>query len=142
MNYLRIALAAVGGFVAYFVVGGLMFAVLPLKNEFLKYPAVYRDQQGQINHMAAGMAWMFVSILALTLIYALLYRGGSGAIEGLRFGVLIGIFAVGACVVHNYANLNIGLRLTVQSAVAYLVEWTVSGLVIGLIYRPSVLPRA
>jgi len=44
MNFTRIALAALGAFVAYFVLGGLSFAVLPwLKNEFLKYPAVYRS---------------------------------------------------------------------------------------------------
>ena len=34
MNYARIALAGLGGFVVYFVLGGLMFAVLPmLKSE-------------------------------------------------------------------------------------------------------------
>jgi hypothetical protein len=137
MNYTRIALEAAGGFVAYFLLGGLMFALLPLKAEFLKYPAVYRNQQGQMSHMPVGMAWMFVSMLAMATIYATLCRGGSGLVEGLRFGALIGIFAVGAFVVHNYVNLNIGLRLTVQSAIAYFVEWTVSGLVIGMIYRPA-----
>jgi hypothetical protein len=142
MNYTRIALAAIGGFVAYFVVGGLMFVLLPLKSEFLKYPAVYRDQNGQLSHMASGMAWMFVSILALTLIYASAYRGGSGTIQGLRFGALIGIFSIGAFVAHNYVNLNIGIRLTIQSALAYLVEWIVAGLVVGLIYRPSMPPPA
>jgi hypothetical protein len=38
--------------------------------------------------------------------------------------------------VHNYVNLNIGLKLTVEQAGAYLVEWVVTGVVIGLIYRP------
>jgi len=37
MNLSRIALAALGGFVAYFVLGGLTFGLLPsLKSEFLK----------------------------------------------------------------------------------------------------------
>jgi uncharacterized membrane protein len=56
--------------------------------------------------------------------------------EGARFGALIGVFAVCAFVVHNYVNLNIGLKLTLEQAVAYFVEWTVAGIVIGLIYRP------
>jgi hypothetical protein len=48
MNLSRIALAALGGFVAYFVLGGLSFAVVPsLKTEFLKYPAVYRPRKGR-----------------------------------------------------------------------------------------------
>ena len=139
MNLSRIALAALGGFVAYFVLGGLTFGLLPsLKSEFLKYPAVYRSQQGQMSHMPVGMAAMFLSMVVLAVIYAMLYQGFSGLAEGARFGALIGIFAICAFVLHNYVNLNIGLKLTVQQAVAYFVEWVVTGIVIGLIYRPPV----
>ena len=92
-----------------------------------------------MSHMPAGMAAMFVSILALAVIYAMLYQGGSslavGARLGASFGALIGVFAVGSFVVHNYVNLNIGLPLTLQQGAAYFVEWTVTGLVIGVIYR-------
>jgi hypothetical protein len=141
MNFSRIALAALGGFVAYFLLGGFAFALFPsLKNEFLKYPAVYRSQQGQVSHMPGGMAAMFVSVLALAVLYAMLYRGASGLADGARlgaiFGALIGIFTVGSFVMHNYVNLNIGLKLALQQAAAYFVEWTVTGIVIGLIYRP------
>lgn len=60
MNLSRIALAALGGFVAYFILGGLAFGLFPsLRNEFFKYPAVYRPQEGQMSHMPAGMAAMF-----------------------------------------------------------------------------------
>jgi uncharacterized membrane protein len=81
---------------------------------------------------------MFVAMVVLAVIYALLYRGGSGLAEGTRFGALIGIFSVCSFVVHNYVNLNIGLKLTFQQSVAYFVEWLVVGIVIGLIYRPPV----
>jgi hypothetical protein len=40
-------------------------------------------------------------------------------------------------VIHNYVNLNIGLKLTLGQAVAYFVEWTVVGIVIGLVYIPA-----
>jgi hypothetical protein len=33
-------------------------------------------------------------------------------------------------------NLNIGLKLTLEQALAYFIQWTLVGLVIGLIYRP------
>ena len=142
MNFTRIALAALGAFVAYFVLGGLSFAALPwLKNEFLKYPAVYRSQEGIKSVMPAGMAAMFLAMLVLAVIFAMLYRGGSGFAEGARFGTLIGVFAVCAFVVHNYVNLNIGLKLTLEQAAAYFVEWTVVGIVIGLMYKPA-LPGA
>lgn len=138
MNISRIALATLGGFVAYFVFGGLTFTFLPsLKSAFLQYPAVYRTQDGIKSAMPFGMAAMLVSMLALAILYSMLYQGGSGLVEGARFGALIGVFAIGAFVVHNYVNLNIGLSLTLQQAVAYFIEWTVTGLAIGLIYRPA-----
>jgi|SRR5580658_3574238 hypothetical protein len=144
VNLSRIALAALGGFAAYFILGGLAFGLLPsLKTEFLKYPAVYRPKEGQMSHMLAGMAAMFLSMLVLAVIYAMLYQGASAVADGARlgaiFGALIGVFAIGAFVFHNYVNLNIGLKLTVEQAVVYFVEWMVTGIAIGLIYRPAAL---
>jgi hypothetical protein len=137
MNLTRIALAAFGAFIAYFILGGIFFGALPfLRAEFAKYPAVYRDKQAQLSHMPGGMAAMFLAILALAVIYALLYPAGSSIAQGARFGALIGVFFVGSSVVHNYVNLNIGLKLTLQQAAAYFVEWTAVGIVIGLIYHP------
>src|ERR1700729_4240932 len=137
MNYSRLVLAAVGAFAAYFVLGGLSFALFPsLADEFKKYPAVYRSQDGMKPVLPAGMAAMFVAMLALAVIYAMLYRGGSGVADGACFGALIGVFSVGSFVVHNYVNLRIGLKLTIQQAVAYFIEWVIAGIVIGLIYRP------
>jgi uncharacterized membrane protein len=139
MNYPRLALAAFGGFVAYFVLGGLSFVVAPsLKNEFLKYPAVYRTQDSMKSVMPAGMAAMFVAMVALAVLYAMLYQPGPSLAQGARFGALIGIFAIGSFVIHNYVNLNIGLAITIQQALAYFVEWVITGIVIGLIYRPLV----
>jgi MFS family permease len=124
MNYARLALAAVGAFAAYFVLAGLSFALFPsLADEFRKYPAVYRSQDGMKSVMPAGMAAMLLAMLALAVIYAMLYQGGSGVAEGARFGAPIGVFSVCSFVVHNYVNLNIGLKLTFQQAVAYFVEW-------------------
>jgi hypothetical protein len=95
MNYLSLALAALGATVAYFLLGVLFFAWLsPLRNEFLKYPAVYRTQESMKPVMPLGMAAMLLSILVLAVIYAMAYQGGSGAVEGARFGALIGLFAV------------------------------------------------
>jgi hypothetical protein len=138
MNYSRIVLAALAGTVAYFAIGGLSFGLMPqLAAEFRRYPAVYRTQEGMKSVMPIGLAAMFVGILVLAALYAMVYRGGSGAAEGVRFGVLIGIFADCVFVLHNYVNLNIGLRLTLQQAAAYFIEWTVVGLLIGVIYKPK-----
>ena len=137
MNYLSVLLAALGGFVAYFGIGGIMFMLLSgLKQEFAKYPAVYRPSEGIKQTMPYGMLAMFVSILVLAVIYAMIYRGGSGLVQGAEFGALIGVFVLGAFVVHNHVNLNIGLKLTINSGVAYFIEWLAVGIAIGAIYRP------
>jgi hypothetical protein len=136
MNIARVALAALGAFVAYFALGTLAFAVTPLAGEFRKYPAVFRSQES-IKHVApVGMVAMLAAMCIVVVIYAMLYRGGSGLAEGARFGALIGGFVVCAFVFHNYVNLNVGLTLTIQNSVAYFVQWIVVGIVIGLIYRP------
>ena len=138
MNLMRVLLAALGAFVAYFVVGGAMFVSMPwLKTEFMKYPAVYRQHEGQMKHMPAAMAATFVANVVLAVLYAMIYHGGSGVAEGARFGALIGVFAIGTFTVHNYANLNIGWKLTVEQSLAYFIQWVVVGIVIGLIYRPA-----
>jgi len=137
MNYLRLMLAGAGGTVAYFVFGFLVFGLLPtLRNEYAKYPAVYRSAEEMKGVMPAGMLAMLVAILVMAAIYAMAYRGGAGGVEGARFGALIGLFAVCAFVIHNHVNLKIGLALTFGQAIAYFVEWTIVGVVIGLIYQP------
>jgi hypothetical protein len=138
MNLARALLAALGGFVAYFALGSALFALMPsLIKEFRKYPTVYRDHEGQMSHMAVGMASTFLAIVVMVVLYAQLYLSGLGAAQGAAFGGLIGLFVVFGFVFHNYVNLNVGLRLTLQNAAAYFLEWVVTGIAIGLIYKPK-----
>jgi hypothetical protein len=136
VNYSHLALATLGATAVYFVMGGLVFGLGPLRKEFQKYPAVYRTADDMKGVMPYGFFAMLLSILVLVVLYSMIYRGGSGAVEGARFGALIGLFAVGSFVLHNHVNLNIGLKLTLGQAVAYFIQWTIVGLVIGLIYGP------
>lgn len=136
MNWARVAMAGFAGFVFYFVFGGLCFKLVPsLKDAFSKFPSVYRSQEGIKSVMPVGMAAMLMAILVLAVLYAMSYQGGSGLAEGARFGALIGLFAVGSFVVHNYVNLNIDAGLTIQQSIVYFVQWVLVGVVIGAIYR-------
>jgi hypothetical protein len=137
MNLSRLVLAAFGGFVTYFALGFLFTAFPFMRSEFLKYPNVYRPLEGMKSVMPLGMAAMFVAILALATLYAWQVPVSPGPAAGALFGTLIGVFSVGSFVVHNYVNLNIGLKLTLQQAVVYFVEWLFVGAVIGLIYKPA-----
>ena len=141
MNYSRIALAALGAAVAYFVLGGILFGALPsLREEFMKYPAVYRTQDDMKRVMPVGMISILVEIIVVAVLYAMAYAAGGGVLDGARFGALIGVFAVCGFVLHNHMNLNIGIRLTVGQAIAYFVQWLAVGIVISFIYAPASAP--
>jgi hypothetical protein len=141
MNYLSLGLAALGGTVASFAFGFLLFWLVPgLIKEGHKYPAVFRPKEEMMSVMPVGFVASFLSIVVATIIFAMMHRSGSGIGDGARFGVLVGIFVVCAFVLHNYVNLNIGLKLALGQAAAYFVQWTVVGIVIGLIYRPLATP--
>ncbi len=141
MNYSSLGLAALGGTVASFAFGFLVFWLVPgLIKEGHKYPAVFRPKEEMMKVMPIGFGGTFISILVAAIIFAMIHQGGSGTAEGARFGVLIGIFVVCAFVLHNYVNLNIGLKLALMQAAAYFVQWTIIGIVIGLIYKPLAAP--
>ena len=138
MNYSRLGLAALGGMVASFAFGFLVMGLVPaVFEEGRKYAAVFRPKEEMMTVMPIGLVATFVSILVVTIIFAMIHQGGSGIAAGARFGVLIGLFVVCAFVLHNYVNLNIGLKLALMQAAAYFVQWTIVGIVIGLIYKPS-----
>lgn len=140
MNYSRLGLAALGGTVASFAFGFLVLWLVPaLINEAHKYPAVFRPREEMMTVMPIGIVATFIAILVVAIIFAMIHRGRSGPTEGARLGVLIGIFAV-CNVLHNYMNLNIGLKLALGQAAAYFVQWTIVGIVIGLIYKPLATP--
>ena len=134
MNYGRLAIAAVVATIVDGVYGFLVYGTL-MTSQFAQYPGVYRPMDAQ----AAFMPYLFLGILiamfAAAYIYAKGYEGGSGVAEGARFGVCIGSFAVGYAVIVAYATTNIGSRFTVVMALASLIEWTLNGVVIGLIYK-------
>ena len=141
MNYTRLGLAALGGMVASFAFGFLVFWLVPaLINEGHKYEAVFRPKEDMNTVMPVGIGATFISVLIAAIIFAMIHPGGSGAKEGAIFGVLMGAFVVFAFVLHNYVNLNIGFKLALGQAAAYFVQWTIVGIVIGLIYKPLARP--
>lgn len=141
MNYSRLALAALGGTVASFAFSFLLFWLAPgLIEEAHKFPAVFRPKEEMNKVMPIGLVATFVAILVAAIIFAMMQPGGAGMAQGARFGVLIGLFVVCGFVLHNYVNLNIGLKLALGQAVAYFLQWAIVGIVIALIYKPPATP--
>jgi hypothetical protein len=137
MNYSRVILAGLGGMVAYFALGFVLLAILPLADEIIKFAAVYRPEESMMQVAPVGMVAMLVAMMALAALYAFAYREDSAVAQGVRFGLLVAVFSAGAFVLHNYVSLNIGLRLALLQAVAYFIQLFAASVIIALIYRPA-----
>ena len=136
IHFLRVLLAGLSGFVASMVTGGILFAALPgIQDEFKKYPGVYRDEAGFKKTMPIGLLAMFVAMLALAALYAHMMPWESHLLQGLCFGILVGVFSLGSSVLHDHMLLNVGWGLTIKSGIAYFLEWVAAGVAIGLIYH-------
>jgi hypothetical protein len=136
MNYARLALAAVAATVFDAVYGFAVYGTL-LAPEFARYPNVYRTNEAGMAYLPLMFAGLFLAIVVVAVIYAKGYEGGSGIAEGVRFGLLLGVFVVLAFAAVNYATLNIGRRLAALVAAAGFVEWLVIGTIVGLVYQPA-----
>ena len=134
MNYTRLALAAVAATVFDAIYGFLVYGML-LAPEFARYPAVYRANEAGQAYLPLMFGGLFIAIVAVSIIYAKGYEGGSGVAEGARFGLLLGVFVVMAFAGVNYAVLNIGRKLALMVAAAGFFEWLIIGIIVGLVYK-------
>lgn len=135
MSLAHIALTAVVAFVAYFIFGGVVFMGVPaLKREFEKHSNLYRPQEELMKVMPLGMGATFIAIFVLTYLYAMVHWQGPPLERGLIFGAMIGVFFDCVFVVHNYVNLRVSAKLSIQQAVAYFFEWLVVCVVMALVY--------
>jgi hypothetical protein len=136
MNMTRLVLAALAATVVDGVYGFVVYGNA-LAGQFAAFPGVFRSAENGTAALPLMFCGILVGMSAVTYVYAKGYEGGSGLIEGLRFGLLIGIFDAGYFIGVDYGILNIGRRLALMMALAGLVEWLVVGCTIGLMYRSA-----
>jgi hypothetical protein len=134
MNIARLALAAVAATVVDGIYGFAVYGTA-MAPSFAAFPGVFRSTESQTAYLPVMFCGILVGMLAATYIYAKGYEGGNGLREGVRFGLLIGIFNAGYVVGTTYGVLNIGRRLALAMALAGLGEWLLVGATIGLLYR-------
>jgi hypothetical protein len=135
VNYGRAAVAALVATLIYYMCGFFTEGWL-FRGDFAPYTAVYRSSDTVMRYMPLGIVFSFVGAFVVAVIYARLARETNRVIEGLRLGALIGVFVACACVGANYVVLNIGGKLAIEEAAGSFVQWTLVGIVIGLLYRP------
>jgi uncharacterized membrane protein len=135
MNYSRLVLAAVAALITFFAWGFLTEGWL-LRKDFAASATLYRTSDLQMKYMPLGMVATLVALLAAVVLYAGWCGGASGAVRGLQFGLLIGVFV--ACIhsISNLVTMNMQTKLGLEIAICNAFGWVLVGLVIGLVYRP------
>jgi hypothetical protein len=135
MNYPRLLLAAVAALVVFFAWGFLTEGWL-LRRDFAPSAALYRTSDLQMKYMPFGLASVLLALLAAVVLYAGWCGGTSGAVKGLQFGLIIGVFV--ACIhpISNLVTMNMDTKLGLEITVSTAIGWVLAGLVIGLVYKP------
>jgi 1,4-dihydroxy-2-naphthoate octaprenyltransferase len=135
MNYSRVLLAAVAALVVFFAWGFLTEGWL-LRRDFAPSAALYRTSDLQMKYMPFGMVSVLVALLAAVVLYAGWCGGTSGAVKGLQFGLIIGVFV--ACIhpISNLVTMNMDTKLGLEITLSTAIGWVLAGLVIGLVYKP------
>src|SRR3954471_16647177 len=135
MNYGRLVLAAIAATVVDALYGVVVWGLV-LNGEFARYPEIYRAAGD-----TTGFALMFIGILAAMLvaswIYAKGYEGGSGLMEGLKFGIVLALLMAAYISSTSYGTMRIGKAMALTYAAGQFGEFLLVGLAIGLVYRPA-----
>ena len=137
MNYPRIVLAAFAALLVFFAWGFLTEGWL-IRKDFARSAALYRASDLQMKYMPYGMASALTGLLAAVVVYAGWCGGTSGAMRGLQFGLLLGLFT--ACIhgISNLVTMNIDLKLGLEITISNFIGWVLAGLAIGVVYKPAI----
>lgn len=136
MNLARVAMAAVVAWVVYLGVSFVVHTML-LKDLYLQHLSAMRPEVDQNSILPIGFMFALVGFFAFAYTYAKGYEGGSGAQEGLRFGVLVGILICSFRVIWDHMVWPVSLQLTAAWMVDYIVEFALYGMIVGGIYKPA-----
>ena len=136
MNYLRIAIAAIAATIVDAVYGFVVWGQV-LSAEFGRYPAIYRPGADQTAYLPLMFVGILIGMFFAAWIYAKGYEGGSGLVEGLRFGAVMGLLIGSYVAGVNYGIMRIGKRMALTYGVGWFGEWLLVGLAIGLVYKPA-----
>jgi len=138
MNYPRLLMAAVAAWAAYILVGMVMHEVM--LDEV--WEALYREGTVRSEAMARTVAptsygLALIGSLVFAYIYAKGYEGTPPLQEGMRYGVLVGLLVVGFGIAWAYSMFPVPTDFLIWMSVAEMIEFTVMGMVAGLVYGPA-----
>jgi hypothetical protein len=132
MNWLRAVLAALAATIAYYVLG---FASGPLlAASFQSSLTALRSREEILSHMPLGLAGTLVAMLVLVVLYAMPVRSGPHLARGAGLGFAVSVLLLCAGTIHEFVIFNVGLQFLVVEGISALIQWTIAGVVVALVY--------
>ena len=128
-NFKKLALATIIGGLGMWVIAGVYHNLIMAN--------LYEEVNAKHEGLGILLAAYFILALIMAYVYPLGYKGKSPAMEGLRFGVIIGLLWVFP---HSLAMAGAhgeSIIYVFKNSLWHLVEQGLGGLIIGLIYGRS-----
>jgi hypothetical protein len=136
MNLARVAAAAVVAWIVSLPVGyfvnSVLFAGLTQANQ-----GVMRPEADLMAKLPLGFVFLLLGFFAFAYIYAKGYEGGSGIVEGSKFGLCAGVLIVGFGIIWQYIVYPITGTLAVATVIDSIVEAVLYGAIVGAVYKPA-----
>lgn len=125
-----------GSWFAYLIISFALGFVWHLKlfKDLYKRLAIYSRLDDPI--IPLGFLSMLIQGALLAYLYPLVARSGSPIVDGLKFGLLMGVFLASSAVLAEAAKqktTSLPTWLAVES-IYYLIQFSLVGIAIGLIY--------
>jgi hypothetical protein len=140
MNFTRVAAAAVLAWLASVPVGYVANEIV-LKGTFTANAAALRPEADIASNVPIGFAFMLVGFFVFAYTYAKGYEGGSGVIEGIRFGVIVALLIDCFAWSWYWATVPINSAMVMALMIDYVVEFTLYGAIVGAIYKPAAVTK-
>jgi len=128
-----------GGWLAYLIITfamGFVWHLVVFKNLYRKL-AIYTRIDDPI--VPLGFLAMLLQGAVLAYLYPLVAEGSRPALDGLRFGLLMGLFIASSAVLAEAAKQRVTSLRTwfVIESLYYAIQFSLAGLAIGFIYSVS-----
>ena len=127
MDYRKLIFATLAGGVVMWLAGGIWHELIAA--------TLYAGEEGNPHD---GIAIILVGYLTgaaiMAYIYPLGYKGGRPIIEGLKFGILMGILWVFPHDLSLAGSSDISMAYIFKNTAWHIVEKSIGGIVIALIY--------
>ena len=132
MNIKRYVLAVIILFLFIYAYESVVHGVL-LMNIYNETPNLWRNYDEMMSYLPFHIVLMAILAIWITFIFTQFFKEGgvqNGFYFGLYLGILAGLHAAGA-----YFYLPISASLASIWFITYVIESTLGGMIIGLIYR-------